>query len=251
MGWWLLLGAVALGQAAPDEADEEIIVYGELAKAKARDALVQEMESRGWRAKDKGGGEYVVRGPSAWMGRARFDPEMGSLDFRRPAVGFRLASYDDPGSQAPATRYDADGQPIDAARDSGAGFWLLPSKGKVDQVWSQVRSVTRDEIDGYQKVLVGTAFEARLAAMPQRLDRLWNDGVSLVEGAGPVAEGEPRVREVLAFWSTRLDSPEGRRMMKAVEAWIDATLVDDGHLTEALRAEYEGKRDDGRRLPAG
>lgn len=244
MGWLLLL-SLAFGQST----GEEIIVYGELAKAKARDALVQEMRSLGWKAVDKGGGRYVFKGPSAWMGKARFDPEMGNLDFSKPAVGFRLANYEEPAAVATTTRYDADGQPVDAQVSSGAGFWLLPSKRKVDAVWSDVRSATRDELDAYQAVLIGTAFEARLAAMPERLDRLWAEGVSLEPGIASVEPGEPRVRQVLAFWATRIDSAEGRRMMKAVEAWIDANLVDDGHLTDALRQEYEARRDDGRRLP--
>jgi hypothetical protein len=246
----LVLG-LAFGQVAVSSTpDEEIVVYGELAKAKARDALVKEMERLGWRAIDKGGGHYVFRGPSAWMGKATFDPEMGNLDFRRPAVGFRLANYDDPGTRATTTRYDADGQPVDAVQTSGAGFWVLPSKRKVDAVWSDVRQATRDELDRYQEVTLGTAFEARLAVIPERLDRLWSQGVPL-DGGPALETGEPRVRAVLEFWATRLDSPDGRRMMKAVEAWIDANLVDQGHLTEALRVEYEARRDDNRTLPAG
>lgn len=246
MGTLLLLVSLAFAQSP----GEEIIVYGELAKAKARDALVHEMQALGWHAVDKGGGRYVFKGPSAWMGKARFDPEMGNLDFSKPAVGFRLASYDEPDAVPTTTRYDSDGQPVDAPVSSGAGFWLLPSKRKVDAVWSHVRTETRDELDAYQRVLIGTAFEDRLAAMPARLDALWREGVSLESGPpAPVEAGEPRVRQVLAFWATRIDSPEGRRMMKAVEAWIDANLVEGGHLTDALRQEYEAQRDDGRRLP--
>jgi len=241
---WLV--ALALAQSSPDE---EIVVYGELAVQKARDELVAQMEALGWRTVDKGGGELVFKAPSGWMGKARFDPDLGSLDFRRPAAGFRLATYDDPGQTPASTRVDADGQPVDAPMPSGAGFWLLPRKKKVDPVWRAVREATQDELLHYQKIKMGTAFEERLAAIPGRLDRLWAEGVPIEPGNPPLPPGEPRVRAVLELWATRLDSPEGRRMLRAVEAWVDANLVDDGHLTESLREEYEARRDDGRQLP--
>ena len=242
--------SLLLGLALAQSADEEIVVYGELAVQKARDEVIAQMEALGWRTIDKGGGDLVFRAPSPWMGRARFDPEMGTLDFRRPAAGFRLATYDQDPTPAPvSSRVDADGQPVDAPMASGAGFWLLPRKKKVDPVWASVRKATRDELMDYQKIKMGTAFEARLAAMPDRLDRLWSEGVALEAAAASLPPGEPRVRAVLSFWATRVDSPEGRRMLSAVEAWIDATLVEDGHLSDALRQEYEAQRADGRSLP--
>ena len=241
--------SLLLGLALAQSADEEIVVYGELAVQKARDEVIAQMEALGWRTIDKGGGNLVFKAPSGWMGKARFDPDMGSLDFSRPGIGFRLATYDDPNMVAAPTSTDVAGQPVDTPISSGAGFWLLPRKKKVDPVWGAVREATRDELHDYQKIKMGTVFEARLGAMPERLDRLWAEGVPL-EASDPVLPaGEARVRAVLAFWSTRLDSAEGRRMLSAVEAWIDANLVDDGHLSDALRREYEAKRTDGRTLP--
>jgi len=227
-------------------ADEEIIVYGELALAKARDAVVRDMERLGWRSKEKADGTIVFRGPKGWMGSARFDPELASLDFRRSAVGFRLATYDEPAYTQPTLPADPSGVANDAAVPSGAGFWLFPRKDKVDGHWRQVREATQAEIDAYQKVLYATAFEERLQGIAAKLDALWTAGVPIDGSGSPVPEDQ-RLQAVVDFWATRADTKEGLRMTKAVEAWITNAL--DAVPDDVQRAA-EARRQDERSFPA-
>ncbi len=229
----------------PAEAEEEIVVYGELAVAKARDALVREMERLGWRAKEKGDGTLKFKAPSGWMGSARFDPELASLDFRRNAIGFRLADYQEPEHTLPPGPTDPAGVAHDAPVSSGAGMWLFPRKKKVDGVWTQVRDTTRDELDAYQKVKYATVFEERLQGIAARLDALYDAGIPLEGDPRPIPEAE-RLQAIVDFWATRADTREGLRMTKAVEAWL-VNRVDA--VPDEMRSKAEARREDARPFP--
>ena len=179
---WLSL---AFGQVQPAAAPatEEVVVYGQLAIDKARDALVREMERLGWRAIDKGDGVITFRAPAAFLGRATFDPGLGTLDFRRPAAGVTLAPTDAP---AAPTTPDPGGMPYASTGYSGAGLWLLPAKHKVDPVWHAVRDATDDELAAYRAVVFETNVRARLDRLPSDLDALWDRGVALDGAPGAV-----------------------------------------------------------------
>ncbi len=235
----------AAGDDDDDDADEEIIVYGEFAIAKARDALVQEMDRLGWRSKEKGDGTIKFRGPKGWMGSARFDPELANLDFQRSAAGFRLATYDEPAYTLPPQPTDPSGVANDAAMPSGAGLWLLPRKDKLDGVWAEVREATRDELTAYQEIVYATAFEERLQGIAGQLDALWTAGVPL-EGSGTPVPEAGRTQVVVDFWAGRADTKEGLRMTKAVESWISNRL--DSVPAEVQR-QAEARRADGRAFP--
>jgi len=226
-------------------ADEEIIVYGELAIAKARDAVVQEMDRLGWRSKEKADGTIKFRGPKGWMGSARFDPELANLDFRRSAAGFRLATYDEPAYTLPPQPTDPSGVANDTAMPSGAGFWLFPRKDKLDGAWAEVREATRGEITAYQEVVYATAFEERLQAIAGQLDALWTAGVPLQGSGTPIPEAE-RMQAVVDFWAGRADTKEGLRMTKAVESWINNRL---DVVPAEVQRQAEARRADGRAFP--
>ena len=254
---WLSL---AFGQVQPAAAPatEEVVVYGQLAIDKARDALVREMERLGWRAIDKGDGVITFRTPAAFLGRATFDPGLGTLDFRRPAAGVTLAPTDAP---AAPTTPDPGGMPYASTGYSGAGLWLLPAtfvgtylsmllwllpaKHKVDPVWHAVRDATDDELAAYRAVVFETNVRARLDRLPSDLDALWDRGVALDGAPGAVPEDQ-RLAAILDHWASRTATPEGDRVMAAIEAWLHARVE---AIPEPLAEAAEAKRPDGRRLP--
>lgn len=236
---------------APADADEEVVVWGQLAIQVARDRVANALGRLGWRSAGRDrDGALVFRPPHSWLGRVRFT-EGGELMFGRPVVGFS-APAGEAFSVDPRYEDAAPTAPTDHPLDTGLGpwFWLLPSPARLEGYRAIVRESTRGEVDAYVDVVRRTAFQEQLLALPDRLDATWADGAPL-DGDGPaLATLADRRRAVLAYWASRADTVEGHRMCAAVEAWLAAVVQASDHpIPPAERATYEAMRSDGRRLP--
>ncbi|MEQ1565264.1 MAG: hypothetical protein ABMA64_06470 [Myxococcota bacterium] len=239
----LILAAAAWGQ-QPAPADEEIVVWGQLARERARDAVVHALEDLGYEVVRRDGEQIVLRPPSAWTGRATLH-EDGTLSFGRPAVGFRSAPPEAFERAAPLAPSEGELQV------GGPSFWLLPSARKRDAANDRVLEAVHGPIVQFEVVSQRTALENQLALLPEQLDALWASGAPLPSGTpGPLATAEDRRRAVLAYWASRTDTAEGTRVAEVVEKWLSNVVQPSGTpITDAERAEYEARRTDGRRLP--
>lgn len=214
-------------------------MWGELAIARARDDIAQQMETLGYRIVRKQDGRIIFRGPR----KVTLLPS-GTLLFS--AAGPRLIEAP-PESTTRDPRYES----LDPGPMTGGGLTITAPGGRKAEVERvRVLDETRDEIENYIAILRRTAFEEMLAALPERLDRLWTEGVPLAPNAPALPTPEARRRAVLDLWATRTETPEGRRAAAAIEAWLSSTVqTSETPITDAERAEFEARRSDARTLP--
>ena len=215
---------------------------GDLAVKKARDEVVRQIEGLGYRRVRRKGDDFVFRGPA---GKVTFRDD-GVLAFGKTLVRFVAPP---PAHGMPDVRRAIPGEMT--PMEGGAGPWvqLGTSRTKMDPVREEVLAATRDAVDAYLAVVRRTAFEEALQRLPDRLDRLWQEGVPL-SGDDPLPTPDARRRAVLEHWATRTETPEGTRAAAAVEAWLRAVVQPSDHpITEAERAEFGPRRSDGRELP--
>ncbi|MEQ1505623.1 MAG: hypothetical protein ABMB14_25545 [Myxococcota bacterium] len=231
----------------------EVVVVGELAIQKARDGVVRDLEGLGYELAGERDGDLVFRPPHPWMGRAVFHRD-GTWSFPRPVIGFSAASSEsyavDPRYESTTSGTNAIGANTPMEVGAGPWFWLLPSSSRLDPVQAKVIAGTRSSVDAYVDVVRRTAGEGTLDALPNRLDALWATGASLTPGGAPLATYAARRAEVLAYWASRADTPEGAAVCAAIEAWLDAVVQASDHpITADERARYQALRIDGRELP--
>jgi hypothetical protein len=86
---------------------------------------------------------------------------------------------------------------------------------------------------GWQESLARVGNQARLAELPAQLELLWAEGQPLETGP-LLATPADRKAALLAFWSSRAETPEGERVRAQVEAFLNARVQTSEH---ALSAE--------------
>lgn len=273
--WMGMALAVAVGaqETTPDEASEpaaaveaeieEITVWGQHAVRQARAAVIRDMESLGYKAKDRDG-DVVFRPPERWMGRVTFTRD-GQLGFGRVVVAMRSAQMHartyDPGTsvdaadaRATSASLDVSSTADDLAFDRGSeaqlvvpevATWVLPSKRVLGELQLRVLKVVEPSVSTYRQVLWATDVRDTMATLADRLDALWRDGVSL-EGGATVVSPEERRAAVLDYWATRASTKEGRLVCDAVALWLRETVQDSAHPAGTAEiAEAEARRSDG------
>ncbi len=245
----LLCIAAAVGAEPADpgpDADEEIVVFGQLAIAKAHDAIVRDLESLGYQARRKDG-QVVFRPPDSWMGKAILHDD-GRLTFTKPIVALQGAVYQ--GTLSTEVEDNLNVNRDGATGTGGASFALAPSDRKLEGVRQRVANAIQPELDAYVAVVRRTAIEESLLALPDRLDATWTGGTPLDGGSVQLTTPEARRHAILEMWATRTDTSEGRRTCGAIEAWLSATVQESEHpITEDERSAYQERRSDGRMLP--
>ena len=252
--WLVALVSLAMAQSSPVSVDDEdileITVWGRLAIKQAEDDVVRKMEAMGYRTKRKDG-QVVFKPPRGWMGTAIF--EEGILRFRRPAVGLQLTPEElyEIDVRRQRTLVGPDGREMNPYLGAGPSFWVLPSKKKLGTINDAVADEVRAELKHYQAVSARTHLEEKLLALPDRLDRLWEEGEALEATSEPLDTPEQRRAHVLAYWVSRPDSPSGRRVCEVVHVWLTEVVQASPHpITAQERSRFEALRADGLTLPS-
>lgn len=221
----------------------EVLVIGMQQVKAARDQVVRSMEGLGWRGKTKRDGSIVFRPPEGWMGKARLLPT-GDLEFGQP-----VWSYD--GLRDDQGNATDQGKQLDgglAGGTSGITTTPFPGKKKVSAYQNTVMAEVRDDLMDYRKKIQQRYFSDYIASLPERLDALWHDDVSL-DGGDPVTDPAKKRAQVLAFWAGRTDTPEGRTVSRSVELWLREVVMESEHpVTRDEAAAAEARRLDGRPL---
>lgn len=254
--FWLF--AVGIAAEPVQDFDYEITVYGKEAERQARWDVIIALKRLGWEPIDTSSSRTVFKPPRRWLGRAVLDAD-GTLDFRYRGLALKKVNLSEPVATDanPAfanepgmmlTDYGEGEKRTNTLPAGEAGLWLLPSRALVDRVVAKTREATRSELEQYTRIQRDTRVRAEIAAVPERLDALWEDGTPL-EGAAPIESLAQRKSHVLAYWASRSDTFEGRQVTRAVEIWIGNTLQDsETPVTEEERRQAESKRSDGRAL---
>lgn len=221
----------------------EVLVIGEQVISAARDDVVRKMKDQGWRAKRKRDGRILFRGPEAWMGKATLMPT-GDLNFTIPALALDgLGGIDATYDPSKTANNDVKGGTV------GASFSLPAGEArKVRALQGEVYDAVKPQVDDLRNKLAMRSFSAKVSELPERLDALWERGESL-DGGSTVTDPAKKRAQVLDYWSTRTDTPEGRTISRTVEIWLRQTVMDSADpVTPEEAAAAEERRNDGRRL---
>jgi hypothetical protein len=211
--------------AVVERPSEEVVVYGQLAVDKARDAVVRDLEAMGYRAKRFEEDRVILRSGD-WRGAVILHDD-GQVEFTRPLLGM---------TEPPPELFEVDPArtgAVDPMRPGmnagGPTFWVRPSDQRRAEAQAKVVGATEGRRAELRDVFTRTIEEDLLFALPDRLDAMSRD-------------------EVLAYWAQQADDPFGQRVTRAVERWMEANWT-AAPVTPEERARHESGRQDGRSLP--
>jgi hypothetical protein len=212
-----LLWLALQGAAEEPAVSEEVTVYADHLVEQARKELVRDLRSQGYTVAIDRGDHIVLRHPSDWKGEIHIYDD-GYIRIKRQPVQFRP-----PGAET--------------ARDASPGSWgwcvlvypCLKVKGqtvstaKFSAQKQRTLEVVQPDVVAWADRIADRELEATLAALPERLLRLWEDGEPL-EGGAPLATPEARRAAILDYWVSRTDNPWGDAVREAVEAFIEGEI---------------------------
>lgn len=209
----------------PAPAPYEVIVYGELEVAKARQAIVDRLAELGYDTEvlDRGN-KTVYRHDNAWYGE--------------------VVLYDDGWVQVKRQPLRVEGRQMPWAKRNTPVAWAgcliwpwlcLRSTGATygERKWRSRETATVDGIA--PKVLVYGDKVADLATsrtidtLPDRLTALWERGTPLDDAHAPLATYDRRRRALYEYWVTRTDTSWGWAVREAVEAFCRAIVQTSDH----------------------
>lgn len=221
MLWWFALAALADEPAPPvatavDAGPPVIIVEGHRVTA-ARDALLHDLADQGYdRVKDKGD-HYVIKSNQPYKGRVLvYDDGWVTMKVPRTVQMTKLAF---------------------AGVGIGGGFNFFPTHGSIAGIEEGALDPTQEAVAAYGDRVADAAVEAKVNALPARLEALWERGIPL--DAGPsLATIADRKAAILAYWESRTDTVWGDRIREAVDAFLRAEVQssDDAFTDDEITA---------------
>jgi hypothetical protein len=219
----------------------EILVISEAAVKDSRDAVVRAMEDLGWKAKRRRNGQILFKGPEGWMGKAHLY-ESGDIVFTTPAIALN-GPRQTGGNDGVQRGFDNDAQ----TGTVGISVAPLPSGKKVRAAQADIREKVQPLVLDYRDKIQKRHFARQVGELPARLDAVWETGEGM-DGSVRETPAERR-QDVLAYWASRLDSPEGRVISRTIESWLRNVVQTSDHpVTAEEKAAAEADRQDGRPL---
>lgn len=220
---------------------DEMVVYGERLVDQARREVVETIEELGYDYEVKKQGDRVVyRHPSAWYGE--------------------VVLYDDGYMQVKRQRIRVEGRAVPwAKRRNSPGAWL----GCFVYPWACIRvygaTVSRRRWMGTQtrtvaelapkvEVLADRIADLettrRVAALPGKLEALWDEGAPLDRRSGALRDPESRRQAILQYWGSRTETVWGRMVRETVENFVEAVVQTSEHpFTAAEIDAFNADRD--------
>ena len=192
-----------------------------LDEGEALEEVARQARALGWEVRRKANGAMVFVPSQRWAGRATLRD--GVVKTRKPAVKW------DP--------------------KNGPFAFYVTNPRKIEARNHAFLEAMRPALDTLREAGAQRRFVEMLHQLPGRLDALWSEGTPL-SGEVVLLTVASRRAAILDYWSTRLATPEGRRVMDAVEAWwLDVVQSSPEAATQAELEAAEARRLDGRRLP--
>jgi len=218
----------------------ELVVYGERLVDKARREVVEKIEELGYDAEVKDQGDRVVYRHSApWYGE--------------------VVLHDDGWVQVERQKIRVEGRAVPwAKKRNSVGAWLgcfvYPwacirvygaTYSRRKWMGTQSRTVERlqPKVDELGDRIADLETARRVAALPDRLEELWDYGVPLERDVQPLATKAERRRAILEHWGSRTDTVWGRMIRESIENFVVAVVQDgpDAYTPEEIAAFNEGR----------
>jgi hypothetical protein len=230
---WSLAGAQEPGE----EADVEVIVYGQLLVEQARNQLVQDLAEAGYEQVKEKGDRVIYRHPSVWRGEVHIH-EDGWYQTKRQKVKFQAIEM--PWAKA--------GSPLAVAgcvvyaplcfRPGGA----LVGARKFSAQETRVVDHIHEDASVWAERISDLATERTIETLPDRLEALWVQGQPL-EGGEVLESARARRKALFLFWDSRTNTRWGDAVRQSVEAFCRAVVqASDDPFTAHELAAFNAQR---------
>lgn len=215
--------SLATAAAAPDDAAEEVVIYGELLVEQARQKVIAELAAAGYDQVVERNGRTIYRSPEVWRGQVVLHDD-GYMAVERQPV--RVV--------APALPFAEENS---AVAWVGCILWapvcIRPggqTVGKRKYRTHEGRIVGRvhDDVEAWSDRIADLAIDRKLERLPDQLEALWVLGVPLDGGARLETHAERRLA-LMRYWGSRTDTPWGESVRTAVEAFCRAVVQPSDH----------------------
>lgn len=221
--WWLVPGAFAdpaVDETPPPAPAEEITVWGD-AVDRAKDAVVHEITELGYTKVRKRDERTVFLAEDGWKGKVVFWDDGRIATRRRGLSGKEMPVI-------PGTRIRP--YPLCLIQPTAcisAGSWYVtPAKWRQNE--DAVARATSDELVTLGDRIADASLADAMATLPDRLERLWGDGIPL-DGPQPLPTFPARRAALLAYWDTRTETDWGQQVRDAVAAFVRAEVQSGDH----------------------
>ena len=207
---------------------EEMVVWGERV-GQARSRLDLGLRSYGYKVKRKRDGVTVY----GRTGRDRWKPKVlvsadGIVTFRNPTVVFypplmratppTALTTSEPSLAAPGSGYE------DRGVLSLAVPFQVPSKKIQKQEQGRVIDAIGGDIRNLQAALAGEGEAQLLSSFPDKLDRLWEQGVD--PRGGPILpDAASRKAALIELYRTRADTPAGHAVRAMIVDFLSEVVM--------------------------
>lgn len=225
--------------ATPTSTNEEMVVWGERV-GRTRSELDGQLRAYGYKVKRKRG-DVTVYGRS---GTQRWKPKVlvsdsGVVWFRNPLV----VVYPPIARAEPVSpQFSPAGQAMVAGSVEDRGVLRLmfpvqvPSKRIQKQEQARVLSAAGVQIQAFQGAIIGQGEAALLQTFPEKLDRLWEQGVD-PRGGPALPDATARKAALIELYRTRADTSAGRAVQAMIQDYVvEVVQSSPTPLTEAERA---------------
>lgn len=200
---------------ATEPAAQEVTVYGEVLVRQARDEVVKALKQAGYTEEIDRGDHVIYRSVETWRGEVVIYDD-GYMVTKRQPVQLR----------APETPWAEEGTPLAAVGCVVYPFLCVRPGGqlvghrKFLAQESRAVDAAHDEVRVWSERVADLHTSERIAALPDRLQALWDAGTPLEGDGPPLATVAERKQALLAFWESRTDTPWGDQVRQATEAFL-------------------------------
>jgi predicted RNA binding protein YcfA (HicA-like mRNA interferase family) len=239
---WLLLwlAAPAWGE---DDANLEIIVYGDLMVERARVRVENNLKAQGYTNVLDKGDHAIYRHEAPHRGQVRLY-EDGWMLFERQPVRFE-------GREMPWAKKNS------ALAWTGCIVWpylcvrpggQVVGKRKFAGVETRTVGQTTPDVRAYGDRIADREVDKKILSLPERLESLWTLGIPLSEGPA-LATPQARRAALFGFWDSRTNTEWGDEIRTSVAAFIRGVVQHSEHpYSEAEIARFNATRHSSRPL---
>ncbi|MBN2797895.1 MAG: hypothetical protein JXX28_01995 [Deltaproteobacteria bacterium] len=218
--------------ASDDDAPYEVTVYGQHLVDLARQEVLRDLKAQGYTDRFEEDGYVLMRHPEPWKGQVYvYDDGWVRMRRQRPRIEARETSIAARGSLLAYGNCLI--HPIRCMR---VGGWVVSRARFQAQKGRVLRDIEEDSAV-YGDRVADLAVEQSVAALPARLEALWEQGDPLRGDGPPLATYAARRAALLEGWDQLTCTPWGDAMRQGMEGFLIAEVQTSDHPVTAAELD--------------